>query len=206
MGRQTGPSCKLCRREDNKLFLKGEKCYTAKCPFSKRSYAPGQHGKSPKRLSEFGIRLREKQKARRIYGLSERQFSNYFEKASKMKGATGTKLLELLERRLDNVTFRMTAAASRTAGRQMVRHGHVLVNGRKVNIPSFCVSLNDIISINEKSKETVKKGIEKMGERNAPAWLTFDAEKLEGKIVSIPQREDIDALIEEHLIVEYYSR
>lgn len=206
MGRHTGPSCKLCRREDAKLFLKGEKCYSAKCPFSKRSYAPGQHGKSPKRLSEFGLRLREKQKARRIYGLSEVQFRNYFEKASKMKGATGEKLLELLERRLDNVAYRLGLASSRIEGRQLVRHGHFLIDGKKVNIPSFEVKVNNNISIKPRSIDSVKKIVEKIGEREVPSWLSFDKENLLGEIVSIPKREDIDALIEEHLIVEFYSR
>lgn len=206
MGRHTGPSCKLCRREDAKLFLKGEKCYSAKCPFSKRSYAPGQHGKTPKRLSEFGIRLREKQKAKRIYGLSEVQFRGYFEKASKMKGATGTKLLELLERRIDNVIYRLALASSRMQGRQLVRHGHILINNRKVNIPSFTVKVNDSISVRTDSVDPLKKEMEKISERAVPQWLSFEKESLKANILSIPKREEIDALIEEHLIVEFYSR
>ena len=206
MGRHTGPVCKQCRREGVKLFLKGEKCYSAKCPFVKRSYAPGQHGQATKRPSEFGVRLREKQKARRIYGLSERQFRRYFQLASKAKGNTGGKLLELLERRLDNVIWRVGLAVSRSQGRQFVRDGHIKVNGRKVSIPSFSVKAGDILSVREKSAENVKKIIEKTKERTVPGWMSFDTEKFEGKIEMIPQRQDIDALIEEHLIVEFYSR
>lgn len=207
MGRHTGPSCKLCRREGAKLFLKGEKCATAKCPFSKRSYAPGQHGQTVKRsISEFGLRLREKQKARRIYGISERQFRRYFENASTAKGSTGEKLLELLERRLDNVIWRSGLASSRYEARQIVRNGHVLINGKKVNIPSFTVKQGDLISVKEKSHEFIKKIIESIKDRTAPGWITMDTEKLEGKVNAIPKRDDIDALIEERLIVEFYSR
>lgn len=162
MGRTTGPVCKLCRREGAKLFLKGEKCGSTKCPFEKRSYAPGQHGQAGKRLSEFGIRLREKQKARRIYGISERPFRHYFAIASKSKSVTGEKLLELLERRLDNALWRLTMAESRSAARQMVRNGHIRVNGRKVNIPSYSVNAGDSITVREKSADFVKKIVEKL--------------------------------------------
>ncbi len=206
MGRHTGPSCKLCRAEGAKLFLKGDKCASAKCPFGKRSYPPGQHGQGKKRVSEFGIRLREKQKARRIYSLSERQFRHYFEIAAQSKGSTGEKLLELLERRLDNVLWRLGVAASRAEARQIVRNGHILVNGKKVNIPSFSVKTDNVITVREKSKGFVKAIIEKLKDRTVPSWLVLDSEKLEGKIVSVPKRSDIDALIEEQLIVEFYSR
>jgi len=208
MGRHTGPVCKLCRREGAKLFLKGEKCYGAKCPFGKRAYAPGQHGqvKTQKRLSEFGIRLREKQKARRIYSIGERQFRRYFELADASKGDTGEKLLELLERRLDNVLWRMGAAQSRSQARQFVRNGHVIVNGKKVNIPSFSVKVNDVITFKEKAANFVKKVVESVREKSAPEWISFDKNKIEGKVVSMPRRAEIDALIEEHLIVEFYSR
>ncbi len=207
MGRHTGPSCKQCRREGAKLFLKGEKCYGAKCPFGKRPYAPGHQGENRKaRISEFGLRLREKQKARRVYGIGERQFRNYFETANKSKGNTGGKLLELLERRLDNVLWRMAAARSRAEARQAVRNGLLRVNGRKVNIPSFQVKTGDVLTFKEKYAGTLKKILETVKERSVPAWLSFDTDKLEGRVVSVPRREEIDALIEEHLIVEFYSR
>lgn len=190
-----------------KLFLKGEKCTSAKCPFTKRGYGPGQHGQARKRQpSEFGLRLREKQKARSIYGLGERQFRHYFATASKTKGDTGTKLMELLERRLDNVIWRMAIAESRAQARQMVRNGHIRVNGKKVNIPSYSVKAGETVTVKDKSAEFVKKIVEKIKDRTQPAWLTLDRDKLEGRVVSIPKRDDIDALIEERLIVEFYSR
>lgn len=207
MGRHTGPSCKLCRREGTKLFLKGEKCATAKCPFAKRGYAPGQHGQAKKRnISEFGLRLREKQKARRIYGISERQFRGYFEHASKSKGSTGEKLLELLERRLDNVVWRAVLAASRAEARQIIRNGHILINGKKTDIPSFMVKEGDKISVKEKSHGFIKKIIEGIKDRSVANWISIDPVSLEGSINSIPKRDDVDALIEERLIVEFYSR
>ncbi len=207
MGRHVGAVCKLCRREGAKLFLKGEKCYTAKCPFDKRPYAPGHKGESAKtRLSEYGLRLREKQKARRIYGIGERQFRKYFEIAKKSKGNTGGKLLELLERRLDNVIWRLGAARSRSEARQMVRNGLVRVNSTKVNIPSFQVKEGDVITFKEKFVNSLKKIVESIKERIVPNWLSFDKDNLQGKVISIPKREDIDALIQEHLIVEFYSR
>jgi len=205
MGRQTSARCKLCRREGEKLFLKGEKCATEKCPFSRRSYAPGQHGKVPVRGgSEYRIRLREKQKARRIYGLSEGQFEKYFEQASSSRGATGEMLLELLERRLDNVVFRLFSS-SRQAARQMVLHGGIEVNGRKVNVPSFKVKVNDVIKVRPSYVAAAKLVAEKMPDRNPPAWLVISAEN-EGKILALPKREEIDTTVELHLIVEYYSR
>lgn len=207
MGRYRGAVCKQCRREGAKLFLKGEKCYSAKCPFDKRPYAPGHKGESATtRLSEFGLRLREKQKARRIYGVGERQFRKYFEMAKKSKGNTGGKLLELLERRLDNVLWRMGVARSRSEARQFVRNGLIRVNNKKVNIPSFLVKAGDVITFKEKFIETLKKIIESIKDRLVPSWLSFDSEKMEGRINSIPKRDEIDALIQEHLIVEFYSR
>ena len=194
MGRHTSASCKFCRREGEKLFLKGEKCYTEKCPYVRRSYAPGQHGKIQVRVTEYQIRLREKQKARRTYGLMERQFANYFEKASARKGATGEKLLELLERRLDNVIYRLGFVTSRQAGRQIVRNGGVLVNARKVNIPSYEVKTGDMIKISPKIANLAKAALEKFPDRVTPAWLSLTGE-VEGKILSVPKRTDIDANI-----------
>lgn len=205
MGRHTGPVCKLCRREGEKLALKGEKCFTEKCPFARRSYAPGQHGKLPIRASEYQIRLREKQKARRIYGLVESQFANYFEAASRRPGATGEKLLELLERRLDNVVYRLGFATSRQGSRQMVRNGGIIVNNRKVNIPSYQAKVNDVIKVAPKVVNLAKGALEKFPDRITPVWLTLSGE-VEGKVVSLPKREEIDTAVEENLIVEYYSR
>lgn len=205
MGRHVQPTCKLCRREGEKLFLKGEKCFTEKCPFTRRSYAPGQHGRIPARISEYRIRLREKQKARRIYGLSERQFVNYFEQASRRKGATGERLLEILERRLDNVVYRLGFATSRQAARQLVRHRGIMVNGRIVNIPSYQVRTGEIIKVLPKRAKLVKEALEKFPDRVTPSWLTLSGE-LEGKVLALPKREDIDVPLEENLIVEYYSR
>ncbi len=205
MGRHTEARCKLCRREGEKLFLKGEKCFSEKCPFTQRSYAPGQHGRLPIRASEYGIRLREKQKARRIYGLTERQFEKYFEDASRRKGATGEKLLESLERRLDNVIYRLGFAGSRQGARQMVRHGWVMVNDRHVNIPSFRLAPEDRVRISSKKAPLVKAIREKFPDHTPPAWLTLTAET-EGKVLGIPKREEIDTVLEDHLIVEYYSR
>lgn len=205
MGRHIEPTCKLCRREGAKLFLKGEKCYTEKCPYARRSYAPGQHGKLPIRASEYQIRLREKQKARRIYGLGERQFANYFEHASTIKGATGEKLLEFLERRLDNAIYRLGFATSRQAARQLVRNGGIIVNGRKVNIPSFEVKTGDQLTVAPKVVKLAKEALEKFPDRVLPAWIALTGEA-EGKVVSLPKRDEIDTAIAENLIVEYYSR
>jgi small subunit ribosomal protein S4 len=206
MGRHTKPVCRLCRREGNKLFLKGDRCYTEKCSFKRRSYAPGQHGQLPLKSSEYSIRLREKQKARRIYGISEKQFHTYFEKALKCRGVTGEKLLELLERRLDNVIYRLGFSPSRAQARQVVRHGHILINGRKVDIPSFSVKAGDVINVKEGFSPKVKANLEKAGERTPPNWLSMNAASLEGKIESIPERKDIGEAITESMIVEFYSR
>jgi len=207
MGRHTDATCKLCRREKEKLFLKGEKCQTEKCPFSRRSYPPGHHGRTPRRGSgsEYSIRLREKQKARRIYGLTERQFEKYFDVASAKKGATGEKLLEFLERRLDNVVFRLGFALSRQAARQMVHHGGVEVNGEKVDVPSYQVKEGDVIKVRPKYIALAKIVAEKLPDHTPPVWLVKNGET-EGKVVAIPKREEIDTVLEDHLIIEYYSR
>ena len=205
MGRHTSARCKLCRREGEKLFLKGERCYTDKCSYSRRSYPPGQHGQLKVRVTEYQIRLREKQKARRSYGLVERQFANYFERASQTKGATGEKLLELLERRLDNILYRLGFVTSRQAGRQMVRNGGVLVNTRKVNIPSYEMKIGDVVAIAPKISKLAKEALEKFPDRITPAWLSLTGET-EGKMLALPGRGDIESSVAENLIVEYYSR
>ena len=206
MARYTDASCRLCRREGQKLFLKGERCYSTKCALEKRNYAPGQHGQSRKKMSEYGLQLREKQKAKRFYGLLDTQFRNLFDKAAKRKGMTGENLLIMLESRLDNVVFRMGFASSRKEARQLVNHGHFTVNGRKVDIPSFEVKAGDVIKVKEKSTSSPKfKEIKEMT-ISVPSWITVDVDKLEGKVVALPKREDIDTPIEEHLIVELYSK
>lgn len=212
MARYTGPVCRLCRREGEKLFLKGSRCVTPKCSFERRSYPPGQHGREKQfrkgRASDYLMQLREKQKARRIYGIVERQFSRYFTRASRQPGLTGTNLLALLERRLDNVIYRLGMATSRAQARQIVQHGHIMLNGRKTNIPSALVSASDKISIRPESlrKTYFKELREQLDERQVPRWLTVQADSLTGNIVSLPNREDIDASLNEQLIVEYYSR
>ena len=207
MARYTDASCRLCRREGQKLFLKGERCYSPKCAIEKRNYAPGQHGQNNrKKVSEYGLQLREKQKAKRFYGVLETQFRNYFDKAAKKKGMTGENLLIMLETRLDNAVFRMGFASSRKEARQLVRHGHFIVNGEKQNIPSFSVKAGDSIKVKEKSASSPKfKEIKDMS-ISVPAWITVDVEKLEGKVVAMPRREDIDTPVAEHLIVELYSK
>lgn len=206
MARYTGASCRLCRREGAKLFLKGDRCYTDKCAFVRRSYAPGQHGASKKKLSNYGMQLREKQKAKRIYGVLEKQFAKYYEKADKMRGITGENLLMLLEVRLDNAVFRLGYGASRTEARQLVTHGHFLVNGKKVDIPSYRVGVNDVITVSEKSRGTEKFKVFAENPKTLPKWLLSTPENFEGKIVAIPTREDIDTAINETLIVELYSK
>ena len=207
MARYTGPSCRQCRREGQKLFLKGERCYSGKCAIEKRAYAPGQHGQGRKgKQSNYGLQLREKQKAKRFYGLLETQFRNYFDKASKIKGVTGETLLALLETRLDNVVFRMGFASSRKEARQLVNHNHFMVNGKKVNIPSFQLQPGDVIKVKEKSTSSPKfKEIRDMA-ISTPPWITVDTEKLEGKVIAIPRRDEIDTPVAEHLIVELYSK
>lgn len=206
MARHTGPVCRLCRAEGIKLFLKGEKCNSGKCPIVRRAFRPGQHGQARHKVSEYGLRLREKQKARRFYGVGEKQFVLYYELATRKQGVTGERLLQLLETRLDNVVHRMGLAPSRPAARQMVGHGHFLVNGRRVDIPSFRVKVGDKLSVAQKSTDLVKNAAAHSPVAKVPNWLTVDLEKLSGSIVGIPAREDIDAPIRENLIVEYYSR
>ncbi|MBQ2271422.1 MAG: 30S ribosomal protein S4 [Firmicutes bacterium] len=206
MARYTGPSCKLCRREGQKMFLKGERCYSSKCALERRAYAPGQHGQERKKLSNYGLQLREKQKAKRFYGMQESQFRTCFEKASKKPGKAGENLLIALESRMDNVVFRMGFAASRKEARQLVRHGHFTVNGHKANIPSMELKAGDVVKVKEKSCASPKfKEIREMT-ISTPSWITVDADKLEGKILAMPQRQDIDTPIAEHLIVELYSK
>ena len=209
MARYRGSVCRLCRRESTKLFLKGERCYTDKCSVDKRNYVPGQHGQSRRgKQSQYGMQLREKQKARRMYGIMENQFRRYFRKAEKIKGITGENLLRLLEMRLDNVVYRLGFASSRPEARQLVNHGHFLVNGRKVDIASFNVSAGDEIELKEKSKKSPRlKELAELAEgHKAPEWLGRDIENFKGKVIRNPDREEIDAPVEEHLIVEFYSR
>ena len=198
--------CRLCRREGGKLFLKGDKCYNGKCPFVKRPAPPGQHGLGRKKVSEYGQQLREKQKVKRIYGVQEGQFRAYYEKADRMKGITGENMLSLLERRLDNVIFRMGIGVSRAQARQLVNHGHFLVNGRKVNIPSYIVKAGDVVTVKENKTSNKYFEAVKSSKVNTPKWLEFDSEKLQGKILALPAREDIDSQIAEHMIVELYSK
>ena len=206
MSRYTDANCKLCRREGQKLFLKGERCYSSKCAIERRNYAPGQHGQARKKQSEYGIQLREKQKAKRFYGVQETQFRNLFDKAAQRTGKTGENLMILLETRLDNVVFRLGFAASRKEARQLVTHGHFTVNGKKADIPSMEVKAGDVIAVKEKSQKSPKfKEIREMS-ITVPAWMSVDVDKLEGKVVAMPRREDIDTPIAEHLIVELYSK
>ena len=206
MARYTGPSCRLCRREGQKLFLKGERCYGSKCALERRSYAPGQHGQSRKKASNYGLQLREKQKAKRFYGLQETQFRNYFEKAAAKKGITGENLLVLLETRLDNTVFRMGFASSRKEARQLVMHGHFTLNGKKADIPSEHVKPGDVIAVKAKSTDSPKfKEIREMT-ISTPEWVTIDTDKLTGKVLSMPTRAMIDTPVAEYLIVELYSK
>ena len=207
MGRYIGPACKLCRRERMKLYLKGARCYTSKCAIEKRPYPPGQHGQNPVKLTNYGQQLREKQKVKRIYGILERQFRKIFKEANRMRGVTGENLLELLERRLDNVVYRMGLAPSRKAARQLVRHGHIKVNGKKVDIPSFRVKVGDEISLVDKMKENVlvKETFENSVDRQV-RWLEVDRDNFSAKVIATPTREDIDYEVKENLIVELYSK
>ncbi len=208
MARYTDSKCRQCRREGGKLFLKGEKCFTDKCPVEKRTYAPGQHGQRRGRLSDYGVQLREKQKLRRIYGILERQFSNYYAEATRSRGATGETLLKLLERRLDNVVYRMGFAASRSEARQLVRHNSILVNGKRTNIPSYQVRANDAIEVTPPSKEQlrIKASLEAAEQRGFPEWLEVDANAMKGIFKAIPERTDLPAEINEHLVVALYSK
>ena len=211
MARYTGPSCKLCRREGTKLFLKGSRCNSDKCAFEKRAYIPGEHGNAKgfrRRLSDYGIHLREKQKVRRIYGILEKQFRKYFKMAARKSGITGENLLQFLECRLDNIIYRMGFAPSRKSARQIVRHGHILVNGRKVNIPSFLVRSEDEISIKEKSRgmTLIQEAMEASTEASNYEWFEVNKDQFMGKILSIPTRIQIPLDVDERLIVEYYSK
>lgn len=208
MARYTGPVCKLCRREGTKLFLKGDRCLSGKCAIDRRPTPPGQHGAARKQTKEYGMQLREKQKAKRYYGVLETQFRNYFEKASKIEGMTGPNLLSLLERRLDNVIYRMGMAESRKEARQLVLHGHFRLNGKKVTIPSLLVKAGDVISVADKSrsKEKFKTLIDELDTKISPKWLEVDREQLTAKVLALPKREDVDFPFEEQLIVELYSK
>src|SRR5712671_5104576 len=209
MARYTGPVCRLCRREGMKLFLKGERCYTEKCAIEKRNLPPGQHGKLRKaKLVGYGLQLREKQKVKRIYGVLENQFRRYFEMADRQRGITGETLLQLLERRFDNVIYRLDLATSRAQARQLVRHGHFLVNGRKVDVPSYSLKAGDVLTVRQTSHEApaIQHAIEEVKGRGIPDWLSFDAGSLSGRVVSLPTREQINLPVQEQLIVELYSK
>lgn len=208
MARNLGSVCRLCRREGLKLFLKGERCYTDKCAIERRNYPPGAHGQARTRFSEYSIRLREKQKVKRIYGLLERQFARCFELAERMPGIAGENLLVLLERRLDNVVYRLGFASSLAQARQLVRHGHIEVDGRKVSVPSYLVKVNQMISVTEKSrsKKAVIEAIELAQRRGAPSWMTLEREQFRGVLKALPVRSDLTMPISEKLIVEHYSR
>lgn len=208
MARYTGPSCRLCRRENTELFLKGERCYTDKCAIKRRNYPPGQHGQGRIKVSNYGVQLREKQKVRRIYGLLEGQFRGYFEEAERRKGVAGENLLFLLERRLDNVVYRLGFASSRSEARQLVRHGHFTLNGRKVNIPSIQVKTGDVIQLREKSRKvaSINDALEAVVRRGVPQWLDLDKDAYKATVKILPVREDITMPIQEQLIVELYSK
>lgn len=208
MARYIGSKCRLCRREGEKLFIKGEKCYSSKCPIENRPFPPGQHGQRRTRLSDYALQLREKQKMRRIYGVLEGQFRRYYKEADRIKGSTGENLLQLLEGRLDNVVYRMGFGVSRTEARQLVRHNGITVNGQKVNIPSFQVSSGDVIAVSDKSKNQlrVKAAIETAEQRGFPEWIDVDTKKFEGVYKTVPERSDLPAEIQEQLVVELYSK
>ena len=209
MARYRGPVCRLCRREGEKLFLKGERCQTEKCAIERRAYAPGQHGRDRRlRITPYGLQLREKQKARRIYGIMERQFRNYFQAAARMPGVTGENLLRILESRLDNLVYRMGFAPSRKSARQLVLHGHLAVNGRKVSIPSYQVRPGDVVSVREDSRNLplVQGTIESRGGRDLPDWLESNTRTLKGRLLRLPSRDAIPTTIQENMIVELYSK
>lgn len=208
MARYSGPDCRLCRRDGVKLFLKGHKCITDKCTINKRAFPPGQHGKNRIKLSDYGVQLREKQKAKRSYGLLENQFRKYFEKASMSKGVTGETLLQLLERRLDSVVYNLRLGSSRAQARQLIRYGHILVNGKKVTIPSYQVKVNDAIRLKAKEPHlaVVKQNFETLKDRAIPQWLLLDEDGLGGKVSRLPIRNDVTIQVKEQLIVELYSK
>ncbi len=208
MARYKDEQCRICRREGQKLFLKGSRCYSDKCSVSRRNYAPGQHGQKRAKLSEYGTQLREKQKTKSYYGVGEKQFRKYFKMASNKKGITGELLLQILESRLDNVVYRLGYGSSRAQARQLVNHGHFEVNGKKVDIASYLVKPGDVISVREirKDNKTIKANVEENAARPVPAWLEKDIENLSGKVVTLASREDVDLPVKEHLIVELYSK
>ncbi|HJO37429.1 MAG: 30S ribosomal protein S4 [Vicinamibacterales bacterium] len=209
MARYTDAVCRLCRREGMKLFLKAERCYAEKCAIEKRNVPPGHHGKGRKaKLMGYGLQLREKQKVKRIYGVLESQFRRYFESADRQRGITGETLLQLLERRLDNVAYRLGLATSRPQARQLVRHGHFFINGRRVNVPSYSVRVGDVVSVREGSRKStsIQHAMEEVKGRGVPEWLEFDAEQMSGRIASLPTREQINLPVQEQLIVELYSK
>lgn len=208
MARYTGPSCRLCRREKLKLFLKGERCYSEKCAVDKREYPPGQHGQSRKKHSDYDVQLREKQKVKRIYGVMEKQFRKYFSEANRQKGITGENLLIILERRLDNMVYRMGFAGSRHEARQLIRHKHFEVNGKRVNIPSYLINAGDEIALQEKSRKIAKiqESLEGSSRRGIPRWLEVDKDNVKGRIAALPAREELTMPINEQLIVELYSK
>lgn len=208
MARYTGPLCKLCRRETEKLFLKGDRCYTEKCAVERRQYPPGQHGQRRGKLSDYGVQLREKQKVRNSYGLLEKQFRKYFHKANMKKGVTGEVLLQFLETRLDNVVYRMGFAANRSSARQLVKHRHFLVNGKDVNIPSYNVQAGDAVEVRESSRDIdiIKDSMSRSEQRGTPSWLEMDFSNFRGKVAHTPSREEIQLVAQEQLIVELYSK
>lgn len=209
MARYRGSVCRLCRRENARLFLKGDRCYSEKCAIDRRNYPPGQHGQLRPKFSEYGVQLREKQKVKRIYGLMEDQFRSYFHRADRMKGITGENLLQLLERRLDNVAYRLGFASSRNEARQLVRHGHVVVNGRKVNVPSYLTRAGDVVEVRDGSRKLtrVQAALESVVRRGVPSWLELDRDAFRGKIRDLPKRDDLSTPeIHERLIVELYSK
>ena len=206
MAKLIGPDCRQCRREGCKLFLKGERCTTKKCAIERRPSLPGQHGSDKKRVKEYGLQLREKQKVKRMYGILEKQFRRYYEEAVRMKGVTGENMLSLIERRLDNVIYRMGIGSSRKECRQIVNHGQITVNGKRVNIPSFIVKVGDVIEVKENKRDLEMFKDLKGMKIVMPKWLEFNSEELKGKILALPTREDIDLNIKEHLIIELYSR
>ena len=208
MARYVGPGCRLCRREGMQLYLKGDRCYTDKCAIERRHYPPGQHGQRRSKLSDYGLQIREKQKVKRIYGVLEKQFRSYFEKAERQKGVTGTNLLVFLERRLDNIVYRLGFANSRAQARQLVRHNFILVNGARVNLPSYLVKSGDVIKVSEKGRKValILDAMEAVARRGCPPWLEFNKDEAQGRVTMFPTREDITMPIQEHLIVELYSK
>ena len=209
MARYTGSVCRICRRENLKLFLKGDRCYSDKCAFDRRGYPPGQHGqRRGRKISDYGIQLREKQKVKRMYGLSEKQFHLFFERADNQKGITGTNLLVFLERRLDNVVYRLGFVNSRAQGRHFVRHSHFLINGKKVNIPSYLIKIGDVVEVREKSSkiQSLEGALDAVVRRGIPQWLDLEKENMKGMVKEFPSREDITTPIQEQLIVELYSK